>query len=362
MTSEKQLGEIQFLVATPQDAQDAVNFHNAHYRARRTAEHWLWEYQTYQPDKAVFALAKHNGRVVATIGRMPVRMEVNGKPFLAAKGENLLCSAPYRGTGLVQKLREYADEQCRARGIQFRWGLGYIDQLVGRRQFTTVCRDIEVLTRLGNLRIAAGLRLRDDRPLWRRIGSLGKLLLKYYSQDTHAIPQVWERGGYEIRKGQTPYREIKELQERLRSKNKNVICLKYDEEFLSWRVRNHPFLRYDEYQVYHRGKLRAYAFVTLCQGEASISELLSEDSNATSLLLGKILEEYAQEAGWFRFIGNPMDPLSQKIFQTLRQFGFSLSMKWHITITDLSGCVDVQQFYDIRNWHVTGLWTEGFRH
>jgi hypothetical protein len=184
-------------------------------------------------------------------------------------------------------------------------------------------------------------------------------LTSFFTRKIRTVPQIEKKAGYQVRKARIPYEQLRELHERVKLKNKDVICLKYDRKFLSWRVRNNPFLNYDEYQVCQAGKLRAYAFVTLLKGEASISDLLSEDRHATSVLLSTILEDYNKQAGHFSFMANPRDYLYEGVFNQLREFGFSVTGKWSINMKDLAGGQNVN-FYDVRNWHITGLWTEGF--
>jgi GNAT superfamily N-acetyltransferase len=353
---------IECRLATPEDALDAVSFHNSYYGTQRRPEDWLWEYQTYKPDKTVFVIAKHGDRVVATMGRIPFLMEVGGKCVLSGKGENLLFSPAYRGTGFRQALVDFQDREAYARGMQFHWGFGETDAFFGRREFTTFYRDIEMWERIGDTWLDIALKLRDNAPLWRRVGSAAKLFLKYFfTKKPRVIPQVEEKAGYQVRKARIPYEQLRELHERVKSKNKDVICIKYDRGFISWRVRNHPLFKYDEYQVCQAGQLRAYAFVCLFEGQVSISDLLSEDKHATSLLLSTIIESYQRQAGRFWFMANPMDYLYAGLFDQLREFGFSLAGKWLMKIKDIAGGKDVG-FYDVRNWHVTGLWTEGFAH
>ena len=105
--------------------------------------------------------------------------------------------------------------------------------------------------------------------------------------------------------------------------------------------------------------LHAYALVAVFEGVASISELTSEDRYGTSLLLSTILKDYAKKVGRFYFLGNPKDFLAQDIFDQLHRFGFSLYSNWNFGLRDLTGRRN-EQIFDIRNWHVNGLWTEGY--
>ena len=367
-SSELEQREIEFGLATSRDALDMVDFHNSHYGTRRRSEDWLWEYQTYEPAKAVFTFAKDGGKLIATKANMPVHMKVGTECVLSGRGENVLMLPSYRGTALLPSLDEYLVKNSIDRGMQFLWGLGPIPKVAQKLGFTCY-PDIEVWLRPGNIWADIVSRLRTKRygtktRLWRRIGSVGKLIARsFLMRNRRTIPQIRKQAGYEIKKGEIDERCLRELLERLKSEHDNIISLAYDQKYLGWRVREHPFLKYDEYQAYQGGKLRACAFVVLFQGFASISEFLSEDRYSTSLLLHTILEDYAKKAGRFRFLANPRDPLAQDVFDQLRQFGFSVDEKtsesWNFVVKDLTDG-KYKQILDIRNWHVSGLFTEGF--
>ena len=138
-----------------------------------------------------------------------------------------------------------------------------------------------------------------------------------------------------------------------------MISLNYDKTYLTWRVREHPFIKYDEYQVYHGSDLPAYAIVALFEGKASISDLTSEDQYATSVLLDTIIKNYAEKVGDFVFLGNRKDPLAQNVFDQLKQFGFSAYNGANFVVRDLAQNNN-EQIFDISNWHFNGLWTEGY--
>ncbi|MFC1894036.1 GNAT family N-acetyltransferase, partial [Chloroflexota bacterium] len=270
MISELEQQGIELRLATPADASDLVDFHNAYYGTNRKPEHWLWQYHTYEPDKAVFVFAQHNGRVVATAGRMPIYMEIGTEDVLTGKGENALCLPAYRGTGIMRSIFKYRDENCTARGIQFAWGLSptvegakKMDRLYHQYTRQSVGR-VQVLLRSGNIWLDMVARFQSSAPLWRRVGSVGKLILKSSLRTNgRTIPQIEKKRGYEVRKGRIPDGDLRGLSQRVKSKNENAICIRYDEKYLSWRIREHPFLKYDEYQVCQGAKLRAYAFVVL---------------------------------------------------------------------------------------------------
>lgn len=358
-----------FRKATADDAQAIIDFHNTiyaarsgpeHSKTRRGPEHWIWEYQTYAPDQSTFLIAEKDGQVLAIDGDVPVYMEVAGQTVLCASGQNSLCHPDYRGKGLMQAMKSRARANDYHQHFRIAYGLSFIPSLVGRNNLTTVFKNVQVWVRPGNLRMAMGVKLGDNTPLWRRLGSIAKMTISSLrDKRTRTLPEIEKRAGYEVARGQIPLGALSDLRDRLREKYEHVVWLKYDDRFINWRIREHPFLRYTEYQALQDGVLRGYAFVTCHDGEACISDLTSEDPHATSLLLTAIVQDNAETVGRFRFMGNPRDLMAEDLFEQLPEFGFSLSMKWHITAGDRERNMG-KEFYQIRNWHINGLWTEGF--
>jgi hypothetical protein len=353
---------INFRRATAEDAPALVSFHNSYHRTNKQPEYWVWEYCKYAPDQSLFFMVEKDGQILATDGEIPVFMDMGGKAVSAVKGENSLCLKQYRGTGLHPAIGDYQREQGLLSTHPISWSLSNIDALHGKHYFNTVYRNIQLWTRAGNLRLLIKARLRDNTPLWRRIGSAAHQAIKaLFNKERTAIPQVAMRPGYEVKKEQLQSEALRELRNRLRTeKNKNTISIQYDDRYITWRIREHPVLKYDEYQVQQDDKLRAYAFVTMHDYEAFISELLSEDSHATSLLLSTIIKDYGNKTGQIRFFGNPKDSLSQDVFEQLPKFDFSLATTWRLTVWDRYGTMNTE-FYQIENWNVSGLWTEGFQ-
>jgi hypothetical protein len=363
---DKRIEAIEFGLATPRDFLDLIDFHNSYYGENIKLEDWLWEFQRYEPSKMVFALAEHHNKVVATQGMLPIYMRVKAERVLSGKSESSLCLQTYRGTNTFRDLYEYAVRACIDRGMHFLWGFTDAVRAFERIGFN-IFQEIEVLTRPGNVKLEVFSILQGKLPLWRvplwhRFGSVTKLLLKtMFVRNIRTIPQIKEETGYKIEKGSICDQHLRELYERVTSKYKNAICIECDQSYLSWRIREHPVLRYDEYQVYQGAKLRAYAFVVLSDGIAHISDFLSEDSYATSLLLHTILKDYAKKVGRFQFLGNPRDLLAEDVFGQLHKFGFSVIHRRNFVVRDLIGSTN-DQLLDIRNWHITGLWSEGYKY
>lgn len=354
-------GGLKFSLATPKDAQELVDFHNSYYGTKRQPEHWLWEYFGNEPDKAVICVARDHGRLVATQGMIPIYLRIGNESLLTGKSENSLIMPTYRGSGIMQKLYEYAVQHCIERDFRFLWGFTGATKVFTKYGFTCFPTTTYAV-RPGSIWGAASLMLQGEAPLWPSIRSAGKAVLESLMFRLLYHPgQQCERADYDVRVGtHSAEHDLQALYARLAERNKHMISIRLDTKYLQWRIRRHPFLSYDEFQIYQNGSLRAYAFVTLFRGTASISDLTSEDDCATSVLLDAVVKKYGKKAGRFRFFGNPGDYLFERALTQLRQSGFRLPRGvGNFCVWDISKS-GMGEILDMRNWHINGLWTEGY--
>lgn len=359
MSLQHEQRRIEFQLANSGHALEMVNFHNSYYGTNRTPDHWLWEYGTYNPEQGVFTFAKDFDKIIATQAMIPIYLEIGSKSVLSGKSENTLLLPGYRGTEIMQNLYEYAVKNCTIQGMKLIWGFTDAVKAFHKFGFTSY-PDIQLMTRPGNIWVGIKLRLGNETPLWRRFASIGKLILKdFFIRNSRTIPRFHGKGEYELKKGVCDELSLEGLYKRLRSQHKSIISIKYDDKYFRWRIREHPFIKYNEYQVYHGADLRGYAIVGLLKGIVSISDLTAEDGYSTFLLLNTILKNYYKEAVEFQFLGNRKDFLSQAVFEQLGALGFSVSGNFNFVLRDLTE-VNNEGILDIRNWHINGLWTEGY--
>lgn len=359
MAAEFKHQEIIYQIATLKHASKMVEFHNSYYGASRKPTDWLWEYKTHNPGKAVKAFAKDFNKVIATQGMLPIYMEIGTKTILSGKSESTLVLPAYRGTQIMQDLYAYAVGHCIELGMQFIWGFTPAVKAFKKYGFDSY-PDIQHMVKIGNIGTLVRLKIKHRTPLWRRIASIGKLILKHFIFDKKlAINQCLEKDKYELRRGITDEIHLRSLFDRLKLQNRNAIFIKYDHEYLKWRVRAHPFIKYDEYQVYNGPDLKAFAIVALIGGILSISDLTSEDENATSYLLFTILEDFRNKAAEYRILVNTRDILNTGVLKQLYKFGFLAKGTWNLVVRDLTKGKN-EEILDIHNWHINGLWTEGY--
>ena len=259
----------------------------------------------------------------------------------------------------MQDLYEYAVGNCIERGMQFIWGFTSAIKAFKKFGFESY-PDIQTMVRPGSIWAGLRLKLKHNFLLWHRIGSIGKLIFKnFLLRKNMAINQFQKKTEYELRRGVADENCLKALFDRLKSQHENTIFIRYDQKYLKCRAREHPFIKYTEYQVYSRADLKAYAIVAFVNGIISISDLTSEDEDATSFLLYTILEDFGKKAAEFHVLLNTQDILNQGVLKQLYKYGFSASGTSNLVVRDLTKGNN-KEIFDIRNWHINGLWTEGY--
>ena len=134
-----------------------------------------------------------------------------------------------------------------------------------------------------------------------------------------------------------------------------------DENYLRWRVYDHPFFKYEPYFLYEGQTLKAYAFINRHEsGRAYISDLTFESATEGRILLQRILRDMKDKGvGIVAFHGNETNPAINKIFQLLRRHGF-LKLAWiHMVIRNLNSDQE-DLIFNEKNWYMNGLSTEGY--
>lgn len=342
-------------------AREFVNFHNSFYGTKRKPDHWIWQYKHYEPDKAVFTIARDKGKLIGTQAMMPVYMKIGEECILTGKSENTLLLPEYRGKNIMDDLYKYTIDLCKERGFEFIWGFTSAIKTFRRFGFS-VYPLIEIYNKPG-LNFLANLtyRFKKSRPLWLRIASTGKYVQHYLKNMRHlAIPNIQQQPGYQVSKSIINISQINNLQDKLNAKYKSIITPYIDSRYIDWRIRKHPFLKYHEYQVLKKGILQAYAFVVLGEEAASISDLASGDEHATSILLHRIIRDNIIKTGQFNILLNPKYVAGQNTIKICNKFGFyPLHSTSNFVVKDISGNKH-DEILKVERWNITGILTEGY--
>ncbi len=334
----------------PEQIDEILAFYNEGFGVRRTPAEWMWQYGTYKPDLTVFTVARHEGRIIATQAMMPIWLRVAGNRVLTGKAESTLLHPDFRGIKAMEPLYAYAIEECRGKGVKFLWAYTTAIRAARRWGYDNFPVTRQYLRPGFNFPVGFAARISTRAPLWRRAASGGKYALEYLRALTYAsASRPPQPSGLVLSREPIQPKETLEL----------YITIDFDDGYLDWRLRKHPFRTYQDYQVRDRGTLRGYAWVSLFGGTLSISELWAETEEATALLMREIIADHARRSGQFMVMLNAESCQTAQTARVLTRFGFISKHAIPFINQDLSGG-EYPEINDLANWNFSGLWTEGY--
>ena len=347
------------------ELEELVAFHNAAYGDSRTIEDWEWEYKGIYPESYVFVISKDNDLLIGTQGMIPIYINIQGKRFLSGKEENILISPDYRGTRLFKKLREMAILSCKEKKIGFVWGFTAHAKLWRRILNFTVFENCWYSSMsIINLRSAL-LPIRD------RKSTIGEKSLSYifvlslwvFSTILRLVPKFSTKK-YIFRQTLGSIHDLELLYERLRKKYPEIIYIDQDEKYLNWRIYGHPHFQYRTFFAYDEdNNLRGLCFFNIHENSGYLTDFTFEEIDAGVFLLKKIFSELQNEnIAFLYFIGNIENSLTKITFKLLRRFGSikERSSTAAFVVRPLS-CENEKNTQDIKNWYLSGLWSEGYK-
>jgi len=351
------------------DVNAVISLQNHYYSPKRTSKQWIWEYKSNYPDLFVFTIIKHANRVVGTQGMIPIYINIKGRVYLSGKSENSLLDLKYRGRGLFTELYDFALSLCKAKKMCCVWGL------TGEKSAIKVLRKLgfsiyenvmhnSVLI-LSPRKFISSQILKSRHGVARKIAeSLLVMFLFLYSSARRFSYRYLKRTTktpreFSIEQKVRSVSDLGRLYERLRQNYADLIHIEQDEKYVTWRIFNNPNIEYTTYFVYEDNLLRAYCYVS-SKKNAYLSDLTFEDYDAGDFLLRTVLNLLCErKSNMVGFMGNVKNPLAADIFNLLKKHGFVKIRESAFVLRNMSHEHE-QCLYDIKNWYLNGLCTEGY--
>jgi GNAT superfamily N-acetyltransferase len=350
-------------VAT-QEVDEVVQFHNRAYGDLRTSEQWEWEWKSHYPDLSVYMVVHDGKRIIATQGMMPVYLQIAGKRVLSGKSDQTLLAPEHRGGDLFRSFYDYAVSQCRAKGMCCVWG--YTPAVKALRRFGfRVFEDVMYYSAsVLDFRKAFAENLRSERT-WRSKGKQSlSILVRALRRQVSRLNTLSLAKAFRIEDGPLDAEDLAALYARLRSRYPALIHIDMDQAYLQWRVIDHPFIRYRTFSLYQGSELKGYAIINHhFHDTAFLADLTFEDDNSGAVILQRVLGFLRHaDATHVAYFGNRSSSLGMRVFGLLRRFGFkeNVNPQMAFVLRNVS-FVDEERLFDIEDWYMYGLWTEGYR-
>jgi len=350
--------------ARDEDAPELVAFHNRMFEAHRTPDFWYWKYRDHVPGKSVYVVARSDGNVVGTQGMIPIRLRLAERVELTGKSENSLVDTEFRGRGLWNRMYREALAQCRDRGMTAVWG------------FTPVESARRGLARLGfavHDVLVQAVAILNPGPMLKVIWSSQESTLGRLGA-TFATPGAWcwsrfsRRGPKDdIKCGRGPFpagvtaNEIAGLYEQIGRDSPDLVHLDMNEEYLRWRVLEHPRFFHELWHARRDGKLVAVALVNGSHSlRPAILDLAFVEQRGAAGLLAWMIDEYsARGAGAITLWANRTNPYGKMLLAAARRLGFFCRpARSSFVVKDIADSGKPRT--DPGRWLLSALWFEGY--
>jgi hypothetical protein len=358
---ENSTGGLRVFEATEEMADQLVSFHNRHFNDNRKPEHWMWEYKGCYPDSSFFTVAVDKGRVVGTMGSIPIYLRVGSEKILSNKLENALLAPEHRGKETATDVRIFSECKAREKESQCLWAYTPVFKSAIREGYTVFEGAICSLGAVVNLPVTVSDVLKSSkRPLKKKISRLASQFLLWLYGSILRATLLLPKFDYIVVSEPLRENDLDDFYRRLRTAHPDMIHIDLNAQYLKWRIHDNPILKYRSYYVYDGKDLTAYAFVNVNGVRAYLTDFNFEHSDAGTFLLSHIMNDLRkQEPGLVVFVGNRESPSIKRVFRLLQRWGFVHYNKTNLIVKNLQ-FKDGRTLCNAENWCMTGIGTEGY--
>ncbi|AFM26946.1 GNAT family N-acetyltransferase [Desulfomonile tiedjei] len=358
---ENRIGGLRIFGATEEMADQLVSFHNSYFGDNRKSEHWIWEYRGCHPDLSFFTVVVDEGRLVGTMGSIPIYLRVAGEKILSNKLENALLVPEYRGKETATDARIFHECKAREKGSQCLWAYTPVSKSAIREGYTVFNGVICGVVAAMNLSVIASDTLKSTKhPFKKKILRLASQFLLWIYGSILRATVLLPKSNYDIVSEPLRETDLDDFYRRLRIAYPNMIHIDLNARYLKWRIHDNPILQYRSYYVYDGKDLKAYAFVHAGDVRAFLTDFNFEHIDAGRFLLSRIVNDLKdQKAGFIVFAGNLENPSLKRVFRLLRRWGFVHFNKTNLIVKNLQ-FRNGRALTNAENWCMTGIGTEGY--
>jgi L-amino acid N-acyltransferase YncA len=350
------------------DIKKVISFHNLAFNDNRTDEDWNWEYRGIYPNRYIFVINEDNDQVVGTQAMIPIYLNINGKRQLSGKSENSLLDKKYRGKNLWKEMYDFAISKCKKKDFCCIWGYTSATKVMRDKLKFSVYEDaIHKTNLIVDFQKAFLDVIKGNQKFINKIAISILTLLRYmYGISVRSLfsPSTKKLNAkYSLEKSLKSINDCMDLYKRLRNKYPYLIHIDQSEEYLKWRIFNNPNIKYNTYFVYEGALLRGYCYISSHDKKiAHLTDFTFENSEAGSFLLQILLNEWQHKhITNVQFMGNAKNKLMLTTFSLLKKYGFLEGRSSMSFVLKNISYPNEEFLYDIKNWYVGGIWTEGYK-
>tara|TARA_B100001250_G_C19814666_1_gene797669 strand:+ start:930 stop:2024 length:1095 start_codon:yes stop_codon:yes gene_type:complete len=350
------------------DFASIINLHNEHFRETRTTDNFKWEYINYSDNKFVFSVVEENDQIIATQGMIPININISGIKYLTGKTENSLVKRKHRGL-LFFQVYAHAMNLCKEVGMKFVWGFTGQSVIWEKGlKFTVFRRVLYDTILIFNVKKACSEIMKKKWGYPKKLGiTIICCFLRLWSVLRKKLTRMlvdFESDKNEIRTDLHSPNDILNLYKKLRKKYTNLIHIEQNINYLNWRVYHNPSIDYVTFFLYQKDNKELKAYCYLAKSKSNVyylSDFTYQNKSVGHTLINYILDYLNEkEIGMVIYYGNKSNELIDNTFSLLKMYGFvSKKNNSPLVVKDI-GFENKSILYDSKNWHINGLWSEGY--
>jgi hypothetical protein len=323
------MNEVTYRLAEPRDYPRINEFYNRYYQIGRTVEQFVWEFVNCPAGPGIYTMAVDDSdKILGIQAGIPVTMiKSGGQSFLTVKSEDSLidideCSK-YRRKDIFKELYYFFIDQCRQRNVRLIWGFTHALNTLKRIGFEIPFHTGQFVLVLNPLMAYKALCELNPRNASKDKIKIG--LLSFISFLNGARRYFSPGSRLSFKEGTSS--NVKLFYDMI-SPDDQVVFIKEDESYLSWRTEQNPYrISYKVYNFFDNNVMIAQVITSKIPGGSAFIEQMVfsrgvSGSEKRAILRKTILLIQKEGAHLIRFMAFGSNCFHQNDNRLLKETGF----------------------------------------
>ncbi len=340
------------------DNLDLINYLDKVLGHRVNSDIWTWEFCAHQ--NTIFTTLTDNNAIIATQSMLPIKLMIGEQCFESSKSETSYLEAAYRGQKLFEKLYSFAIEKAVEKGSTLIWGFTPAVSAWKKNFMFSVHEEnikcVEILVKPYTITKA----INNSRNIFVAIGKYFVKNIFVFKNQILANFLFKTNKKIEITNTIQNFSDYQNLFNEIKKEKINLIHIDYNKEYLNWRLKNNPVIKYETKYYYINSVISGWVTYSINNDRLVIVDLLYNEVDTLKFILKSLLQvdgDFTRIFYWGNFACN-ISNLVFKLFSeigSIPQIDKARSFVYKPVANNNSNYLN-----DLDNWHINGLWTEGF--
>lgn len=325
-----------------------------------SAAEFDWEFNTPK-DSVIFKLYKDEERLIASQAMLPIKLVVNDKTIRTVKSESSYLNKDYRGKNYFEDLYFSAIKASQENGFQIIWGFTpAVKVWKTKLNFDVVLPNIsEATITISKYPSNSFLKkyTKNKITLLRKI-AMYSLIRIFEERPNYPLIHT----SLEVNSAFPDASVIQTFQKKNSEKNKLDVYLDFNEEYINWRIKTNPLLKYQSYFFYNHSDLVGYILFSITEDRLSVADISYLDAETGKYILTYTLNHHSRAVNSVFYFGNDDSEYGKNTFDLFKTYNAQVKKSdWANTvIKDVSDDGRYKSALDTSRWFINGLWTEGY--